>query len=662
VTLLIFIFLLCLSNIASAQLSGSIGIGEEATNNVQSLDTTAPDHLLMPAFQLNYDWGLSGVSKLSFSGGYAPSFYAVNPGLSFNETIIGTTGLFYLSNQDAIAAEADAKVVGGEINSRHSSHFTEGGYDPMNQLMNPFWVGRPLPIEFRPNNQTKTDDPTSASDSIVDLAVSALYTLSGQLDSTDISSQGISKAQVSQYEDLRDSISDVLSSVADILDSTGYSESVLEIVIPELIQLRSPMARLMPQTKQSNSDPKLLESAISLLKQAKPQADFLPSAPMPIGPSIQSATDSNAPPLKKPQAVVTNIFHQAPKQETIAPTITLISSSTRLRQFGYSDVFVREDADDSGATTLATSLTIPVSFSTHTGISYTPSDTLLFGGNYGGDPNDSRIFSFGAGIEGLPSANFSIRGSYDYTRTVYAFDSAYTNTENRICLIPRIAVTNSFVLFPEASFGIRNYLDPIHIIDTITRVVAGKKDTTTRKYTAGSIFTQFSFGLGGAGFLGGRWVVGALIAFNQNPNLRAYISTAAFQQVRTKSNPLKTVRPAVQIADDEYTYNLGRYSLFSNARIFLDIDLGTDFSYEHRLYGSAIGPKGYVLPGGQGRTEDCRFLNVSLSKLFPFDDNLAGVFNSLLLECLVAYSDVSASDPFYSYNGTNLTLTANLNF
>ena len=425
----------------------------------------------------------------------------------------------------------------------------------------------------------------------------------------------------------------------------------------------------MPQTKPSNTDPKLLESAISLLKQAKPQSDFLPSAPMPIAPSSSNAFVTNGASAKPSVSVITNLILQPSSSEATAPTITLISSSTRLRQFGYSDVFVREDADDSGATTLATTLTIPVSFVTHTGISYIPSDTVLFGSNYGGNPNDSRIFSFGAGIEGLPSAKFSLRGSYEYTRTSYAFDTVNTNTENRFELLPRIALTNSFVLFPEASIGFRNYLDPIKIFDTIAKETIitgpkGKKDTipaNIKKYTAGSIFTQFSFGLGCAGFIGDRWVAGAVIAFNQNPNLRAYISTAAFQQLGKKGN-VKTIRPAVQIADDEYTYNLSRYGVFSNARIFLDLDLGTDFSYEHRLYGSAVGPKGNVLPGGTGRTEDCRFFNLSISKLFPFDDNLVGVFNSFLLECLVAYSDVSASDPFYSYTGTNVTLTANLNF
>lgn len=46
-------------------LSGSISLGGQATNNVQSLDTIAPDQILLPAFQLNYDVHLSGVSTIS---------------------------------------------------------------------------------------------------------------------------------------------------------------------------------------------------------------------------------------------------------------------------------------------------------------------------------------------------------------------------------------------------------------------------------------------------------------------------------------------------------------------------------------------------------------------------------------------------------------------
>src|ERR1700733_1343584 len=173
-TLFFTLLLLCIAEAASAQLSGSVGFGVEATNNVQTLDTIAPDQLLMPAFELNYDWRVSGVSKISFTGAYTPSFYQVNPGLSFNQTTLGATGLFYLTNQDAIAAESNSKESDDEINPRRGSHFMRSQYETMNPTMNSLWNGFPQPVEIPLKSYAKITDVSSANDSLVDLAVSAL--------------------------------------------------------------------------------------------------------------------------------------------------------------------------------------------------------------------------------------------------------------------------------------------------------------------------------------------------------------------------------------------------------------------------------------------------------------------------------------------------------
>jgi hypothetical protein len=447
---------------------------------------------------------------------------------------------------------------------------------------------------------------------------------------------------------LRDSISDVLSTIADLLDSAGYSESTAEVVVGELENIRASLGRLMPHTKPFHTDPSLLDAAIRSLKMAKPETDYLPTAAAPI-----------APPSAEVKSVHASLQSQASEEESAppAPRMTLVASGTRLRQFGYDDVEVHEDADDSDATTMATSLTVPVAFTNHSGIHYSPADTLLYGGNFGGNPNDSRELAFGGALEGLPSTNFSLRGSYDYTRTAYPFDSVYTNTENRFRLLSRFDIGGPFLLFPEASIGFRNYLTPLTVVDTITPA-KGKKPAVVKTLTAGSNFTQFSYGIGTAAVIGERWMLGGLIAFNQNPNLRAYVTTAAIARV----GKAKAVRTAVQIADDEYTYNLSRYTVFSNARIFWDLDFGTDFSYEHRIYGSEVGPKGNTLPGGQGRTENDRFWNASLSHLFLFEDRLIGAFNALRLEGLLQIANVNASQSIYTYSATNFTITATLGF
>ena len=626
---------------ARAQLTGSISLGGQATNNVQSLDTIAPDQILMPAFQLNYDVHPSGVSTISLTGSYAPNFYALNPGLSFNETSIGATGIFYLSNQDAITAEALENGSEGAVKPAHASHLFNMEREEMYPLR---FFSSPNPVPAH----SSTSSQVSKNDSLVDLAVTALYALSGELDSTDISPKGISKARVSELEDLRDSISDVISTIADLLDSTGYSESASEVVISELQGVRAPLIALMPLTKPSHTDPTLLDTAIQFLQQAKPEADFLPTAPTPSAPPGASVQTKQ---IMHSLAIIQPTTAQA--EAASAPNITLLTSSTRLRTFGYNDAAIHEDVDDSGATTMATALTVPVAYTNHAGMNYSLADTLLFGGNYGGNPNDNKMLTFGAAVEGLTSSNFSLRGSYDYTRTDFAFDSVYSNTENRVMLTPRWRMGKSTVLFGEGAVGFKKYIDPLHLTDT----VKGPLGRTLKviNQTAGSNFDQFSFGLGLAQFVGERWVFGALTAFNDNPNLRAYVTSA---QVGTGAKG--KVRAAAQIADDEYTYNLGRFTLFSNARIFADIDFGLDLSYEHRTYGNAAGPKGAILDSG--RTENGEFLNASLSKLIPFDERLIGVFNGLMLEAKLEWANVVSTEPIYGYQLADVTFTATLTF
>jgi hypothetical protein len=659
--LLVVFLILCVAEIASAQLTGSVSMGVQATNNVQQLDTIAPDQILMPAFQLNYDMHLSGVSTISLTSSYTPSFYNLNPGLSFQETSLGATGVFYLSHQDAIAAEALENGSEDEPKHTHSSHFLNMERNEM-ELMRSYPLPNPIPASIASPTMHTSSHQQSKNDSLVDLAVSALYTLSGELDSTNIAPTEVSKARVSELEDLRDSISDVISTIADLLDSAGYSESVAEVVVTELESIRAPLLALMPQTKPSHTDITLLDVAIHSLQLAKPEIDFLPTAPTPVAPPGASVETKQ---LMHSLASIKNIIPGADAETTPAPNITLLTSNTRLRTFGYNDATIHEDADDSDATTMAAALTVPVAYTNHAGVHYSPADSLLFGGNYGGNPNDNKMLTFGAAVEGLTSTNFSLRGSYDYTHDDFPFDSVYTNTENRITLTPRLALGKSTVLIAEGAVGFKKYLDPLVVTtvpalyDTIIRPKKGDTIELTRKAvtkTSAPNFDQFSYGIGVAQFIGEQWVIGALTAFNNNPNLRAYVTSA---NVVTGAKG-KAVRAAAQIADDEYTYNLGRYTLFTNARIFADLDFGLDFSYEHRTYGSAVGPKGAVLDSG--RTENGEFLDASLSKLIPFDERLIGVFNGLLLEAKLELADMVSTEPIYGYALTEVTFTTTLTF
>jgi hypothetical protein len=629
---------------AHAQLSGSIGISGESTNNVQSLDTTSPDQILLPAVTLSYDLPVSGSSKVTFSGSAGPSYYSVNPALSYNATILGATGEFYLSNTEAIAASA---------------------HDSKMEQFEQFLPRRSNDMQSMPSYYSPLLKKLVNNDSLVDVASSALYTLSGQLDSSDVSPTGLTKKQVKTFEDLRDSMSDAVITVADLLDSLGYSESTSEVVVKELSGLRAPLLSLVPHLKSSKSDPRLLDQAIASLKAAKPETEYLPSASIGAQPSAGYAAGSTTG-ASKDHGLLHSLQSVAAQQSAPAPLFTLVSSTSRLREFGYNDISVHEDIDDSGATTLATKLTIPVAWSSHKALSFSKSNLALFGGDTSlkGNPNDYTSFSFGSALAVLPTTTVGIRAAYDYARAHYPFDSVYSNTENRFTLNGRIGIGASTVLIGEGALGFRNYITPLQVTRQIQYDSVGRlgkifrkvKDTTV---AAESNFHQFSYGLGISQFFGERFVLGALVAFNNNPNLRAYVTNAT---VVTGPLGKKKIRAAVQIADDEYTYDLSRYSFFGASRIVWDVDLGADISYEDRTYGSAVGPNGNPIPGGQGRTETGVYTNISLSKLIGFEDRLLSVFNAAIIEARLNLASVNSSDKTYSYNASVFTVGGTLTF
>jgi hypothetical protein len=616
-----------------AQFSGSVTLGGETTNNIQSLDTTAPERIFMPAISLGYDIHPSGVSKITLSADYTPNFYSVNPALSYNYTSIGATALFYLTNQNDISALSDysSKL----ISLPNASHFTR--LEEPSRFISP---------------QVSTSTVQDQNDSLVELAVSALYTLSGQLDSTDIATKGLSKKRIGELEDLRDSISDIVSTIADLLDSSGYSESIAEVVRPELEHLRNPLAALMPNTKASRADVSLLDDAIASLKKAKPESDFLATSPSPSSPTPSPSNGSVLSNFK------TSLGLGGPETdlaEATEPIITLVSSYSRLRDFGYSDVSVREDLDDSDATTMATRLSIPICYSSHTATQFAKSDSLIFGGTVAGNPNDYHSFTFGTAVEGVTTYWLSLRGSYDFSKIQMPFDSVYSNTENRFRLFARIGLTSSTILASEFSIGFRKYTNPLHVF------ISGPKGKVLLDKTAESNFRQYSYGVVVDQLIGDRWAVGAGVAINSNPNLQAYVSSFDVIPGRGKGLASK-LRPTVQIADDEYTYNLSRFAIFSSSRIFFDIDLGGDFSIEHREYGSAIDRKGNTISGGEGRIENGKYLNLSLSKLLPFADRLAGIFTAFLPSVRIENAKVSANQDGYSYHATNATASLTLTF
>lgn len=259
---------------ARAQFSGSISTGMESSSNIQSLDTSSPDRIFLPALQLNYDWRAAATSRISFGVGLAPNLYSITPALSYTATTLSATGLFYLSNGDAIRAESQSSTESMSAPARVSIP-TQGEAQSAAAAGATETAPRQTTKAEQEDNSSSQDEASSKSDALVEHAVEGLYSLSGRLDSLENLGKGLSKSQRERLSDLRDSVSEILTTDADLLDSIGYSESAADVIVSELRALRPAVVAVSPKEHAA------LDAIIKDLSSAKPSSDFLatPTAP-----------------------------------------------------------------------------------------------------------------------------------------------------------------------------------------------------------------------------------------------------------------------------------------------------------------------------------------------------------------------------------------------
>jgi hypothetical protein len=592
---------------AKAQFSGSVGFELESASNIQRLDTTSPDVIAMPSVVLSYQLNPSAVTQIPATVAWLPGYYGTNTSLSYTAISLAVTPTFYLSHQADITAEA------------RSERSTSVGTVPAQN------TSEVLPAAVPKQAEHRTDAPSN--DQLVGVAITDLYDLSVGLDSTTITPTGLKKSQAQGLEDLRDSISEAAVTVADLLDSLGYSESAVSVLIPELVNLLGPLERLRSHVAPSLSALQdHLNNAI---------AELRGTIPLRSDDAITEGTTAA-------RSIEVEPIPQLHGDELLEPPITLISAISRLRDFGASDIGLREDLLDSSAKTLATKFTVPVSYYAHTGAI----DSLL---SPDGNPNDSRILGLGAALDIYSSRSAGYRLSFDLIKSTYPFDSVYTNTESRLRLGARFGLGDAAALFGNAAIGFRNYSSTFQFL----RQQGPKKGTLTQ--VAGD-FTQYSLGLGLMFLPSDRFSFGGLAAINRNVNLRAYITNAGISLSKKK------IRPAAQIADDEYTYDLTRGAIFATTRLPADIDLGLDLAYEHRTYGTVANKVAQQFVEGAGRTDNGTYSTASFSKLIVFDDRVIGVFDGLSLEVQLGYSDIASTDTLYTYSDFDILAGFTLSF
>lgn len=642
-SVLIALLFLASAEKSYAQFNGSLQMGYVSSSNVEKQDTTGADHALLPAFSLSYGLPVSPLAQLDFSAAVLPYLYK-KASHAFTQSSFSLEGKYYLSNIAAIRAErmatdlATTSSTNAAVSSAASTLATTATSNPASTVSTTTTTavtGTPTGSTPSPFEQTQAALAISSNDSLLQNAISYLYVLGSSLDSIDYSAvKSLNKVQRISMESHRDSLSDLLFSLGDILDSLDFSQSVKSVAVDELTELRPLLTTVNTPLGNPSYRKEWLESAIHYLELTKPEEDFLILA------ASASSTDQEM--IKTVSQTSTTLgsvglaaiaAQRAAEQEVTAPLFTLVSSSARQHYLSAQDFSIAEDAPLQTAKTFASMIDIPAVYQIH---SPKQDSTVLY-----------RILEVGPSFEFYLGNSGSLRLSYDFVNTQFPNDSVYSNNENRLRLGGRTSLTSSTTMFGEVGYGTKHYLNPLQIV-----VGGGPLHKLQTQQTA-SDFSQFTVGLGIAQFIGDRVTVGVSGGLSSSPNLRAYITTF------NGRNPL-----ASQISDDEYTFDYKRLLLFTVTRIFWDIDLALDYAHENRQYGSVLQkPRpGVEAKLGGDRIENGNYYSLDLSKFYVFDDRLISVFNSLLLEASISNAHVSSSLSQYSYKDFSVSLSAALGF
>jgi hypothetical protein len=627
-----------------AQFQGSIGAGVSSSSNIDGLDSSVSDHIISPIVNLGYTFNISALSKVSIGANFAPDYYNANPTHSYEGYSFTATPTFYLSNQKAIQAES--------IELRHELA-QEARQDSIDRVHSTSEASE-LPVN---DGATSADTPSGtaattahestsaayradATDSIIDYATSGLYLLGESLDSLDYRKLGKAEDAMSA---LRDSISDQVNTLADLLDSLPFSRSFRQVALDQLTAIKPSLDRVIAKAVARDRILTIYKSVVYFVTSAIPQPDYMPvvEPPEPTPSVVLSKDTTNRTHLTPRTNPETRNFPTGNQLEPTAevsdkaPTISLISSAERLRYTTSQDFTIIEDAATNTATTLATSLTFPISFEVRKNRDiYTAYDysTLSIQGT--GEVFSGRTAQF----------NFT----YDFLKSNYPNDSIYSNIENRFRISTHIALGTRIVLLLDGGFGYKSFTTPL----SVDSVGIGK---LKRAANVASSFAQWTLGAGYAQFLGDRVVLGLVGSVTRSPSLRAYVDQTG--------NPLQG--RTASVSDDEYTYDLSRLMLYATTRLIWDIDLSGDIVVEHRKYGSVFKQDKKVVTAvtGADREENASLLSIYVGRDFPFDDErLFGAFNDLTLQFTVNSTKVHSSLSQYSYTDAGFGLSFSLGF
>jgi hypothetical protein len=625
-----FLYAFILLNVSSVfgQFSGSATISGYKSTNVEGRDSATPDNVFNPSIDLLYNWEIVNPAALKFEATVTPNLFQVVKSRSFLKTLFSATGSIYLSD-----VNEDKKV---------AAHETPPS-------------PKPLPASTpAPPQKTDTSKPVvilrAASADVAQTASVQLAMLSELLDSFEISKKGLSDDSSDTASDLKDSVSEAVLALSDILASQIFTESIGDVVTSELLNQKKIFSQVPMEASPKTQIDKLFDTILELLKRGKPQSDVLPTPIPKVTVEAISPISTASPPPKQNELLTEALTHlQSESEEPVsqsgknAPLITLINSQTEFKDFSSQDLLLKEDLVPITKKTLATLLTLPVSLETQsnqgTYISYSYSE-----------------FEFQPRLDLYFGKNIGFGLTYDLTKIQFPFDTIHLNdgTENKFRIDTRIEGAPGFIITAEGGLSTKNYDDPLKYFVP----VKGKPD---KLVTTASDYSHYFIGGGIMLFPAERFTLSIAATTTRSSSLRPYLIDSTLKALTGRSRIGGTQN------DDEYSYDLTRETIISVWNIYWDMKLSFDLSYENRSYANQqIARSGKVnqklAPVTVKRNDAGPQFGFDLSREFLFDSRLISLFNSFTPVFDIQSSNYTSTVKLFSYKDVTTTLSVEFGF
>ncbi|MEI8135516.1 MAG: hypothetical protein WCH46_10675 [bacterium] len=626
---IVWIFVGANAPAAFAQFSGTVSFGGfHTTNSGASTSTTgnsssAPDNVITPSLDLLYSWDVTNYTGLKFEATYTPNYYTASSDRTYTRTHFGVEGNFYLSNLADEPPILPAKVATVRSDSVIQSVTTT--------------------LEQKKTKLTPTPQVDKSA-----LISTRLAHISELLDSFDIDEKGLSSDSIDIASDLKDSVSESVLALSQIISSEPFTESIGEVVGGELTtQLRIfqdvPIAIQVRNQIESE-----IAEATTLLKSAVPVDEGI------LVKSTESSVDSFQTNTKPNDAEKKLIIAQAIQHaQTVSPpatissetspTLTLVNSQTAFTDFSSNDISLRTDLQVFSKKTTATQLSIPITFDRQDNRSaYTVYTNTLF------DIKPRLDYYFGT--------HASTGLTLGYSVTSYPLDSAHLSDANELLarVDCRLEIMTNVVLVPELAFGSKNYAQALKY-----SVIVPVKGHPLRPDTVVTIlpktYTHYFGGIGLMFFPTKNLSVGIVESMSRSSNLRPYIYDSLIS-IRTRGTGSSI--------DDEYSYDLTRESIFLQWKPLWDIVLAIDFAYENQHYAS-IEIKRRLLKNQTTniqRDDKGTLTEISLTREWDFDSRLIGIFTTFTPTIDVSSTNITSSLKQFSYKDVSTTLSLEFGF